>query len=253
MRQATRARLRRSPLPRRASHDCRPSPVARSRAEGRRRPADDPRSLRVRARNTVADRSGIDQARVPPAGRGRAGAAGARPRRRRTARGVGRRVPGSPDAREPHAQAGVDRSAPLQRHRQRVLRRDPARRPPVAARADALAQRRGGRAPARGGARHAHGLDRAPAGRGRRRVPREGDGVPRGDGRARTVPASVSRVRQPGAADRVRRQRVQLLRAVPDGGPGAGRPIAVAPARRATGPGAWSDRGRGLPKPNQSM
>ena len=56
-------------------------------------------------------------------------------------------------AREPHAQARADRSAALQRHRQRVLRRDPASRAAVADRADAQARRRGDRAPLRGRAR----------------------------------------------------------------------------------------------------
>ena len=62
------------------------------------------------------------------------------PRRHRAARGDARRVSRRADAREPHAQARADRSAPVQRHRQRLLGRDPARRAAVAAQADALAR-----------------------------------------------------------------------------------------------------------------
>ena len=50
------------------------------------------------------------------------------------------RVPRGAHAREPHAQARADRSSHLQRHRQRVLGRDPARRAAVAAQAHARAQ-----------------------------------------------------------------------------------------------------------------
>ena len=51
---------------------------------------------------------------------------------------LGRASPG-----EPHAEAGADRSARVERHRQRLLRRDPARRAAVAVQADAVADRRG--------------------------------------------------------------------------------------------------------------
>ena len=44
------------------------------------------------------------------------------------------RVRGGAAAREPHAQARADRPAPVQRHRQRLLGRDPAPRAAVAAR-----------------------------------------------------------------------------------------------------------------------
>ena len=82
--------------------------------------------------------------------------------------------------REPHAQARAHRSAPLQRHRQRLLRRDPAPRPAVAAGADARSSSDDDDRPAvRGDADDADRVDRAPARRGRRRVPREGDRVPR--------------------------------------------------------------------------
>ena len=51
--------------------------------------------------------------------------------------GVQRRA----DARESHREAGADRSASVQRHRQRLLRRDPSRRQALAAQADAVADR----------------------------------------------------------------------------------------------------------------
>src|SRR5205085_42175 len=53
--------------------------------------------------------------------------------------------------------------------------------------------------------------------RGERVPEREGDGLPRGHGRPRALEAAVSRVRLAGAADRPRRPRDELLRALPDG------------------------------------
>ena len=95
-------------------------------------------TLRVRPRNTVADRGRIEEARVDAPGRGRARCGRSIPAASNRSRRA-RRVPDAADAREPHAQAGADRSASLQRHRQRLLGRDPARRAAVAAHADALA------------------------------------------------------------------------------------------------------------------
>ena len=62
------------------------------------------------------------------------------------------------------------------------------------------------------------------------RLSREGDRVPRRDGGARPLQAAVPGLRHAGAADRLRRQRVQLLRALPDRRPAARRPLAVAAA-----------------------
>ena len=70
-------------------------------------------------------------------------------------------------AREPHAQAHADRSAPLQRHRQRLLRRDPASRQALAGGADAEARRRRDRAAVRGDPRRARRVDRSAARRSR--------------------------------------------------------------------------------------
>ena len=87
--------------------------------------------------------------------RGERGAARARSRRHRAARRDARAVSRRADAREPHAEARAHRSAPVQRHRQRLLGRDPARGEAVAAQADALADRRGVRAALRRDARDA--------------------------------------------------------------------------------------------------
>ena len=74
------------------------------------------------------------------------------------------RIRRAPHAREPHAQAGADRSAHLQRYRQRVLRRDPACGAAVADEAHEQPHRRGDRAAPRRHAAHARDLDCAAAG-----------------------------------------------------------------------------------------
>ena len=74
--------------------------------------------------------------------RGRGGAARARSRRHRCFRGGSGGVPRGAHLRESHAEAGAHRSAHVQRHRQRLFGRDPARRAAVAHRADAQADRR---------------------------------------------------------------------------------------------------------------
>ena len=61
--------------------------------------------------------------------------------------------------------------------------------------------------------------------------PKKGDGVPPEDGRARQVRTAVSGVRHAGAAHRVRRQREQLLPALPDRRQAARRPRPVPPAQ----------------------
>ena len=91
----------------------------------------------------------------------------------------------------------ADRSAPLQRHRQRLLRRDPARGAALAGQADARADRRGDRAAVRGDARRARYWTRRAAGRDRRRLSREGHRLPPRHGGARplrqALPASAAR------------------------------------------------------------
>ena len=84
--------------------------------------------------------------------------------------------------------------------------------------------------------------------RGGRRISREGDGVPRGDGRARPLQAAVPGVRKAGAADRLRVERVQLLRGVPDQRPAARRPLAVAPAE-----GRLASTARGMMRRRQDL
>ncbi len=69
--------------------------------------------------------------------------------------------------RKPHAQALAHRPAAVQRHRQRVLRRDPAPREAVAGGVDAIARRRRHRALAQSNARSDERMDRAHARRSR--------------------------------------------------------------------------------------
>ena len=141
-------------------------------------------------------------------------------------------VPRGAGAREPHAQARAHRSAALQRHRQRLLGRDPARGEALAAEAHALAHRRGGAAPARGDARDARcagpSVLRAEAGErvSRRRSPRSA-----------TEMAVHGRFKQPCPVCGSPVQRIvyaeneaQLLRALPDRRQAAGRPVALAAA-----------------------
>ena len=68
------------------------------------------------------------------------------------------------------------------------------------------------------------------AGGNRRRVSREGHGVSRRHGRARTIRQALSGLRHAGAADSLRRERSQLLSDLSDRRQAAGRSIAVAPA-----------------------
>ena len=86
------------------------------------------------------------------------------------------------------------------------------------------------RAALRRDARRPHRMDRAPARRGRRRIPGEGDRVPPGDGRPRQIRPALPGLRRAGAAHRVRRERMQLLRALPERRRDPGRPRAVAAA-----------------------
>ncbi len=71
-------------------------------------------------------------------------------------------------------------------------------------------------------------VDRSTARADRRRFSREGDGLSCRDGGPRPLQEAVSRLRCAGPADRLRRQRVQLLRPVPDRRPRPGRSIVVA-------------------------
>ena len=84
----------------------------------------------------------------------------------------------------------------------------------------------------RGDPSHASSVDRTSAARSQGRVSGESHGFPRRDGGPRPLQAAVSGLRNAGAANRVRRQRVQLLRSLPDGRPSARRSCDVASARR---------------------
>ena len=105
----------------------------------------------------------------------------------------------------------------VQRHRQRLFRRDPAPRPPVAHEADAPSRRFEEIETLYVAVREVLTGLVPPAPRGdRRRLPREGYGVPAGHGGARPLPGAVSRLRRSRSADPLCSQRVQLLREMPD-------------------------------------
>ena len=144
-------------------------------------------------------------------------------------------VRGAPAAREPHAQARADRSrtssaASATPTRTRSSTRRGCRRCKLTAHAD---RRRGQRAVRRDATRCcASGPTRLRA-ESRRAVSREGDGVPRRAWRCTAATASHARVcGAPVQRIRLRRQRGELLRAVPDRRAPARRPRAVAPAAR---------------------
>src|ERR1043166_3231456 len=87
-------------------------------------------------------------------------------------------------------------------------------------------------------------MDVAPSGRGRREISRKGDGLQGRYGRAWPVWKTMPYVRHPGAANRARRARGQLLSLLSDRGETACRPFLVevvedrlaADARRARAP-----------------
>ena len=98
--------------------------------------------------------------------------------------------------RAPHGEALAHRSDAVRRHRQRVLRRDPARGEAVAVPHDVVDDRRRDRARCtRVRSRTLTAVDAAAARRGRRRVPRQGHRVPARDGGARQVRRAVPGVR----------------------------------------------------------
>jgi len=98
--------------------------------------------------------------------------------------------------RENHTlKRGAHRSAPVLRHRQRVFRRDPARRPPLPARADAQAGRRGDHPRVRRDPGNARGLDRPAAPRVRRPLSGAGRESPRSAPTSPCTAASASRAR----------------------------------------------------------
>ncbi len=153
----------------------------------------------------------------------------------RAARSVSRGA----DPREPHAEARADRSAALLGHRQRLLRRDPASREALARQAHAAAVGRGDRSSPFRDPGGSDGVDGAARRRGGGGLPGEGDRVPGGDGRPRQVRKAVPRLRHEGPADRVRRERGELLPDLPDRRKAACGPRAVAAACAATGRRRW--------------
>ena len=140
-RQADRLRVRRAALPGAAPDD-----RGTAALEGRRRRAHgphEPRRVRLFGRHVGPDRGRIEEARLASRGGGRAGARRPRPRRTRSARRVEGGICHTTRRRAPHAEARADRPQSLQRHRQRLLGRDPPRRPAVAAPVDDEPVRRG--------------------------------------------------------------------------------------------------------------
>src|SRR5437870_1389590 len=92
---------------------------------------EDPRKTRVSGLrfftwNAIADRGGVEAEGVAASGARRGRREGARSWRCRSTRHRPRDFSGIADARASHAQANADRSASLQRNRERVLRRDSA-------------------------------------------------------------------------------------------------------------------------------
>ena len=176
-RQADRDRARRRSVAGAAPDDRGPAALARAgreaRAQGR------PCRLRFSGRHAGADRVRPEEAGIAARGGGRGRPCGARSGRARGAGCRSRRVSRGAARRESYAQAGADRSAPAQRHRQRLLGRDPARGAPVAARDDPHADGRRGRAPVPDHPCHAPRMDRSPARGGGRGFSREGHRLPR--------------------------------------------------------------------------
>ena len=160
----------------------------------------------------------------------------ARSRRPRRAGRLARGVCRTPQGRQSHGEAHAHRSTYLCRHRQCVLRRNPAARAlspfkQGSALTDEEAKR------LYDACRDARGMDRAIARTGRRRFPDESHRVSCRNGGARPVPSTVSGLRRAGAAHRLCGKRKQLLREVSNGGPVARRPFVVAIAE-----GDWPKR-----------
>ena len=232
-RQADRVRARGRPVPGAAPDGLGPAALEKARGEGRR--PRGARGVRLPRRRARALRGLDEEAGLAPSRRGRGGARGARPRGDRGARSGPRPVPRGVDAREPYGQALADGPAPVLRHRQRLFRRDPAPREDVSREADAENVRRGDRPAVRGRAGSPRRVGGPPLGRSLPRVPRARDGLPRRDGGPRPLRETVSGLRLAGAAHRLCRERVELLRDLPDrrqAARGSG-PLAAPPRRLA--------------------
>ena len=133
-------------------------------------------------------------------------------------------------ARKPHPQARPHRSAPHQRCRQRLLRRNSPRRSAFAHHSNPQAQTRRVGAPLFCDALHAHSLDRSPPRRGAEKLSGKSHGISSGDGSTRPLQHALPALRRKGAAHSLRRQRNQLLRQMPDRRQGARRPQPLAPS-----------------------
>ena len=153
--------LERRPLPGPAPDDRRPAALEGRRAGAAAASTASRRSSSRTARSSLTE-AGTKQRASLHVVRGARALAALDPRRARRAGGEPRRVPRGARAREPHAQARAHRPAPVQRHRQRLLGRDPPPRAAVAAPAHAAARRGRDRAPVR--ARRARRSPSGPSG-----------------------------------------------------------------------------------------
>src|SRR5438105_3982233 len=86
-------------------------------------------------------------------------------------------------------------------------------------------------------------MDRSAARRGGRRCSRKGHRLPRGDGGPRALPHALPGLRDRGAAHRLRRERDQLLPALPDGGADPLRPQPLSPPQGRLAPHRGGARG----------
>ena len=195
-------------------------------------PEDDPGGVRVRAWHAVVHRSRFEEARLAATGpRGLAGIERSTPAASSRSRPRSTQFRGALTRENHTLKRAPDRSAPLQRHRQRLLRRDPARGAAVAPQADADASDDEVLRLYDATRATLHAVDRAAASRSAGAFPEKVTAF-------RDDMAVHGRFKQPcpvcGApVQRIvyAEQRVQLLRALPDRRAPARRPLAVAAAQ----------------------
>jgi hypothetical protein len=127
-------------------------------------------------------------------------------------------------AGKPHPETFLDGPAPPERHRQRLVRRDPSPGEAVPPPIDPESHAGGDGNPVPSLPGGAEGVDRTPSGRGWRRVSGERDRLPSRPWPCTAASASPAPSAAPPCSARVRRQRSQLLPDLPDRRPVARRP-----------------------------
>ncbi len=130
--------------------------------------------------------------------------------------------------RTPYPQTSAHRSSNPERHRQRLLGRDPPPRAVVTVQADGPVVGGGVQPPPGGNECSARRVDGEASLRGWGRLSGPGDGVPRRDGGARPLQPALSGLRRAGSAHPLRGIGVQLLPRVSDRWSHPGRPLALA-------------------------